>query len=258
MSTDALIARWDDQQAAYIAEREGRFTALIDALALACGPRPVVVDLGCGPGSLAERVLTRLPGARVIGIDHDPALLQLAADRLARFGDRVRVCDADLLADDWLDDLDRVESGPIHAMVSTTALHWLGPADLVTLYGRIHDRLAAGGILLNGDHFRFDARASRIRDWSARHDADTQEHAFAAGVDDWDTWWSRLAATDGFGAALAERLRRFAARPAPPPSTVEFQLAALRQAGFTESGTVWQLFDDYVVYGVTAGDDPTR
>ncbi len=31
---------------------------------------------------------------------------------------------------------------------------------------------------------------------------------------------------------------------------IAVDLAALRQDGFAESGTAWQLFDDYVVYGV--------
>lgn len=47
-----------------------------------------------------------------------------------------------------------------------------------------------------------------------------------------------------------ERDRRFALRTGTPATAVDFQLAALGQAGFRESGTVWQLLDDYVVYGV--------
>ncbi|MET0416762.1 MAG: hypothetical protein ABW022_12165 [Actinoplanes sp.] len=44
-----------------------------------------------------------------------------------------------------------------------------------------------------------------------------------------------------------ERERRFADRPPQPLSSLEFHLAALRTAGFTETGTVWQYLDDYVV-----------
>lgn len=59
-----------------------------------------------------------------------------------------------------------------------------------------------------------------------------------------------LRATPGIGPLTDERERRFAGRDATAPTAVDFQLAALAQAGFRESGTVWQLFDDYVVYGV--------
>ena len=56
------IARWDRQQEVYLPDREERFTALIDAVEAAAGrPDPLVLDLGCGPGSLAVRLLARLP-----------------------------------------------------------------------------------------------------------------------------------------------------------------------------------------------------
>ena len=61
------IERWDRQQEVYIANREERFTALVDAVEAAAGRTdPLVVDLGCGPGSLAVRLLARLPRATVI------------------------------------------------------------------------------------------------------------------------------------------------------------------------------------------------
>jgi len=45
-------------------DREERFTALIDAVAETAGREdPLVIDLGCGPGSLAVRLLARLPAA---------------------------------------------------------------------------------------------------------------------------------------------------------------------------------------------------
>jgi trans-aconitate methyltransferase len=34
-----------------------------------------VLDLGCGPGSLAGRLAARLPTAEIIGLDQDPVLL---------------------------------------------------------------------------------------------------------------------------------------------------------------------------------------
>src|SRR4029077_15223279 len=69
------LARWDAQQQRHIPDREERFTAMVDALAAFAGPRPRVLDLGCGPGSLSARVLDRIPGASVVAIDADPVLL---------------------------------------------------------------------------------------------------------------------------------------------------------------------------------------
>ena len=48
----------------------------------------VCVDATLGLGGHSELVLTTCPGATVIGIDRDPAALELARRRLARFGDR--------------------------------------------------------------------------------------------------------------------------------------------------------------------------
>ena len=72
------IERWDRQQEESLPDREDRFTALIDAVEEGTGrPDPLVLDIGCGPGSLGVRLLARLPRATVIGIDADPVSLTL-------------------------------------------------------------------------------------------------------------------------------------------------------------------------------------
>ena len=77
-SYSSLLDSWDRQQAAYIAEREARFNAQLEVLALAAGQDFHVVDLACGPGSLSLRILQRFPQARVTAIDLDPLLLAVA------------------------------------------------------------------------------------------------------------------------------------------------------------------------------------
>jgi SAM-dependent methyltransferase len=247
-----LLAAWDDQQAAYIADREGRFRIVAELLELACGPAPLVVDLACGPGSLSARVLDALPGARVVAVDHDPLLLDLARRALgAVHGARLTLCDADLADDRWPALVRGALGGETpDAFVSTTALHWLAPEQLVRVYRQAAELLAPGGVLLNGDHFRFDGRAPALQRLAAAHDAATQERAHAAGAPTWEAWWEAARAQPGVAPLAAERDRRFDGRPAPPPTAVDFHLAALAQAGFAESGTAWQLLDDYVVLGV--------
>src|ERR687895_541289 len=76
--TRVWIDRWDRQQEYYLPDREERFTALIDAVEEGAGrPDPLVLDLGCGPGSLGARLLERLPKATVIAVDGDPVLLAI-------------------------------------------------------------------------------------------------------------------------------------------------------------------------------------
>lgn len=277
----AILDRWDAQQSAYISGREARFAAMLDVLELTVGPAFVAVDLACGPGSLAARILDRFPAARVVACDVDPLLLHVAREVLGpRFGDRLTVVDADLAEPGWsatlagalaahgaalagsTDRTDRLTDSattpstsravPPHrpsAVVSTTALHWLTPPDLVRVYGEAHALLADGGVLLNGDHFRFDGRHPELRRIAAAHDEATQRAAFAAGAPTWDAWWDEARALPG-GAELAEeRERRFAGRPVPPATAVDLHLAALAQAGFATVATAWQLLDDHVVLG---------
>lgn len=50
--------------------------------------RPVYVDGTLGMGGHAEAILEAVPQARVVGIDRDTQALDLAGERLARFGER--------------------------------------------------------------------------------------------------------------------------------------------------------------------------
>lgn len=53
---------------------------------LAMGPGDVVVDVGCGTGSLALRLKQHQPGARIIGVDPDPEVLGIARHKMRRAG----------------------------------------------------------------------------------------------------------------------------------------------------------------------------
>lgn len=253
MNAPEIVAAWDAQQSAYIAGREQRFAVMTDVLVQLVADRPVtIIDLACGPGSLSRRVLEALPSCSVVAVDYDPVLLDLAREYLAPYGDRVQVVDADLTGE-WIDQLG---PGPFTAAMSTTALHWLWPDQLVRLFRQMARVLEPGGIFVDGDHFRFDDRTPRIAGWAAEHDLRTQEAAFAEGAPTWDQWWASLQDRPGHAERAAERERRFADRAETAPTAVDFRLAALANAGFAEVGTLWQLLDDYVVYGVLAPRSP--
>src|SRR5215472_19171130 len=132
-SARAWIDRWDAQQQEYLPDREDRFTVIIDAVQEIAGrPDPLVLDLGCGPGSLSIRLLDRIPAAAVAAIDADPLLLALGRTAWADRADRLRFADRDLRAPGWSAGLglDR----PADAVVSTTALHWLASDALTAVY----------------------------------------------------------------------------------------------------------------------------
>jgi len=77
-------------------------------------PGSVLVDATLGLGGHTEAVLTRCELARVVGIDRDPAALELARTRLAAYGDRFTGVHAvydelpDVLDDLGLDSVDAV------------------------------------------------------------------------------------------------------------------------------------------------------
>ncbi|MBC7821084.1 MAG: class I SAM-dependent methyltransferase, partial [Planctomycetaceae bacterium] len=102
---------------------------ILDALPLAPDEAGWVIDLGGGSGRLAERILDRLPRASVGVVDQSEAFLTLARERLARFGERAFFLQARLQSD-WSRDL---PAAP-RAIVSTSAIHHLDPAEKQRLY----------------------------------------------------------------------------------------------------------------------------
>jgi len=240
----ALLAAWDDQQAAYVTDREGRFAIMLDVVDHVVPEGGVVLDLASGPGSISRRVLERRPDVTCIAVDHDPVLLELGRTALADHADRVRFVDADLWDRDWA----RVLEGTApHAVLSSTALHWL-PADvLARVYADLGRVVPEDGVVLNADHLRADDGRRLFAELSDRDDRRTQEEGRAAGAATWDEWWSEVVAVERYGRLAGERERRFADRPANPDLSLAFHVEALRVAGFAEAGPLWQHLDDFVV-----------
>ena len=246
------IERWDRQQEESLPDREDRFTALIDAVEEGAGrPDPLVLDLGCGPGSLSVRLLSRLPEATVIGIDADPVALTLG---LAAYADLpgLRLVDLDLRVPGWSGQLSL--SRPADAAVSTTALHWLPEPDLRAMYAELAAVLRPGGLLLNGDHFVLDAEQSPVLarlDLALRQREDLRR--FPAGhSESWQAWWDAAAADPALSRHVAERRRRHvdAGHHGTNSTRLATHVDALSGAGFAEVGTLWQRGDNRVLCGV--------
>lgn len=250
----AWIQRWDTQQQVHLPDREDRFTVMIDAVeATAARPDPLILDLGAGPGSLGTRLLGRIPGATVIGIEADPVLLTLGT---TAYQDRpgLRFAEADLREPGWPGTLGLER--PADAAVSTTALHWLLPPELAALYAELARLLRPGGLLLNGDHL-LRAEGSPVL---ARLDKVLLEREEARRFPDghgesWQGWWDAVAADPELAAHNAERVRRKigAGHHHSPSALLATHVAALREAGFAEVGTLWQRGENQVLCGVTAG-----
>ena len=242
----AWIDRWDAQQQGYMPDREERFTALIDVVEATAGrPDPLVLDLGCGPGSLATRLLDRIPAATVVAIDADPLLLALGtAAATGRPG--LQFTDCDLRRPGWAQRICGLDR-PADAAVSTTALHWLGEPDLrPRCTPRSPTVLRPGGVLLNGDHLEEDeeqaptlARLGRCPD-RARGAAPVPRTA----TGELERLVDGRAGRPRAGRAGGERERRqyseYSTDHGSESRLLSTHLAALRAAGFAEIGTLWQ------------------
>jgi SAM-dependent methyltransferase len=247
-TASAWIDRWDRQQEVYMASREERFAALIDAVEAGTGrPDPLVLDLGCGPGSLAVRLLDRLPRATVIAVDADPVTLSLGrAAHAGRPG--LRFTDLDLREPGWESRLGLPDGRQADAVVSTTALHWLSGAELRALYLTLAGLLRPGGLFVDGDHLRSDARAGGVLAGLERALEDSEaRRRFPAGhegrAEDWRQWWAAVTAEPALAAASADRAgRQLGASDHDSADGVRLDthVEALRAAGFAEVGTLWQ------------------
>ena len=107
-----------------------------------------ILELGIGPGYLADFLLQRLHGCSYEGVDFSLPMLDIARRRLLRFLDRVSLVKANLTKANWAQSLTKKPT----AVVSTWALHDLMRKErIASVYRRVYEVLAAGGILLNGD-----------------------------------------------------------------------------------------------------------
>jgi hypothetical protein len=107
--------------------------------------------------------------------------------------------------------------------------------------------------LLNADHMTFgEALPTFARVSDRALESQWTDAAFAArGIETAEQWWDDLGGDAAFATLLAERTSRFAGkqRQASPPG-FDAHIAALRNAGFREVGTIWQVLADRILLAV--------
>ena len=134
-------------------ERLELFNVIFTQLKTGIPANSCVVELGIGPGYLADHLLEKMPELQYYGVDFSTPMLDIARRRLKRYTSRVTYIQADLIKDDWWAKI----PGPVNAIVSTWALHDLGsPENVETVYRSCVHALRDGGMLLNGDFIKPD------------------------------------------------------------------------------------------------------
>ena len=240
------LRRWDGQQEGYMPYREDRFSVMTEVVAALSPPDVRVVDLACGPGSLGVRILRRLPRARVVAVDFDPVLLELGRHALAGYRRRLTWVEADLRDPEWVRE---IPPGPIDAILTTTALHWLSAPNLTRLYAQIRQLVGPKGLFMNGDHMAFDPALPRFRTIAKTLNSRRTSAGFAnRRRERWEDWWTALEKEPSLAPLFEERRRRYpAGHGRETEYLARFHSEALRAAGFREVSSVWQTLDNRVL-----------
>ncbi|MER6527339.1 class I SAM-dependent methyltransferase [Streptomyces sp. NPDC001508] len=240
------VERWELQQEHYATDREERFTVIVDAVEHMTADRthPLILDLGCGPGSLAARLAARLPQAEIVAVDMDPLLLELGRTHHAS---AARYVDTVIGAHGWTDTLglDR----PLDAAVSSTALHYLPEPALLRTYEQLAALLRPGGALINGDHFtQADPCCAALTAHVGRRRA---ERSHTCRHEDWKSWWNAASHDPELADLFTQREQRQSELRTTGGNdnglTLTRHTELLRQAGFHRITPVWQFGDSHVL-----------
>jgi tRNA (cmo5U34)-methyltransferase len=136
------LEEYDQKICTFVPHYETLLERTAGTLSLLRAPVRTLIDLGIGTGALTEACLAVCPGARVVGVDADPGMLDAARHRL---GGHANV---ELRLDSFL----RAQLPFADAVVACIALHHIAePARKQALYRRIFEALRPGGIFVSGD-----------------------------------------------------------------------------------------------------------
>jgi SAM-dependent methyltransferase len=141
----AVAENWHATQLAHRAR--GRQLDLLIDLLVGLAPERLV-DIGVGSGLVAERVLGRLPGVALVGVDFSPVMLAEARTRLAPFEDRVQLVEGDLSRPEAIAVPD---GGTFDAAITVQTLHNIGHEGQQRALAWTRSALEPAGVLLSLD-----------------------------------------------------------------------------------------------------------
>jgi tRNA (cmo5U34)-methyltransferase len=210
----------------FVPEREQQIALICDLLPTRDGPF-TIVELCCGAGLLAGALLERFPSCTVYGYDGSPEMLATARANLAGYGERFQTLQFDLADRAW-----RAPAAPIHALVSSLAIHHLDGAQKLQLFRDAHAMLESGGALVIADVI---APAHALGAEAAAKAWDEAVRKRSLAFD------GNLAAFETFERKKWNMYRYFDADDIDKPSRLLDQLKWLEQAGFADVDVYWML-----------------
>ncbi|HEU4387395.1 MAG TPA: class I SAM-dependent methyltransferase [Blastocatellia bacterium] len=136
---------------------------------------PSVLELGSGPGFLAEYLLNHCDLASYHLLDFSPHMLDLSRRRLAPFADKTRNYQSSFLDEEWWQAI----PGPFDAIVSMQAVHEVRRADRIKrLYAQLKLLLRPTGLILIADQVNSDNKQEPQFLTSAEHIAALNQAGF--------------------------------------------------------------------------------
>ena len=129
----------------FVPDREIQINCICNAIPPPSKPA-YILDLCCGEGLLTRALLNKFPECRVYGLDGSPKMIAHVEMSLAAYGERFKTRQFDLAATDW-----REFTGPVHAVVSSLAIHHLDGPEKQALFKDIASLLMPGGSFIIAD-----------------------------------------------------------------------------------------------------------
>jgi len=213
---DASFAReWAEHNTLENQERKQALDLLIRIIAdrLASVPAPRrVLDLGCGHGVIAARILDEIPDTTLVGVDGSAPMLELAREHLAPYAGRFALHQAgfETMAPGDL------PGGPFHVAIAVQSIHNTTDEGKQHAYASARGCMAPDGLFLLLDRIRLATPA-----------------LFGAYRSVWDILGPTNNGQQREGRTLEEHQRSVAGR-GDNPGSLEQNLLWLREAGFAQ------------------------
>ena len=234
MQDSATKPQWEEENSQdfidygkyFVPDRDVQINCICEVIPHPSKPA-YILDLCCGEGLLTRALLDKFPECHVYGLDGSLKMIAHVEKTLAAYGERFKTRQFDLAASDW-----REFPFPVHAVVSSLAIHHLDGTEKQILFRDMASLLAPGGSFIIADLIepmnrfgtRFAAKAwdEAVRQRSLDLDGDLKGYDYFR-----ELGWNHYA------------------EPGPEPdsidkpSTLFDQLKWLDKAGFIDVDVFW-------------------
>lgn len=213
-----------DYGAYFVPERETQINTICNII-----PTPpensFIVDICCGEGLLSAALAKRFRNSTIVALDGSPTMLGATERKLRNIGGRWLTSPMQIEDDNW-----RHFDQPVHAFVSSLAVHHLAAVAKARLFRDLASELACDGVLVICDLVEAQ-RPEGLKLWEQHWDDSVRQRSMNLdGTDDMlhffrNDGWNYYSDPD--------------ADPVDMPSGLFEQLKWMEEAGFVDVDLHW-------------------